>query len=58
MKKEYIVPSIKVSVYQASELMSARGVIGDNGIGYGGIDDDGELDPSAKDYSVWDDTEE
>lgn len=60
MKKLYEQPSIKMSQYLASMVMAASGIVGainDNiEIGYGGMDEEGEFNPSAKEhhFSPWD----
>ena len=63
MKKEYLKPIVKILPVGSDELLTGSGVTGNTGddtIGYGGVDDDGSLDPGAKEhnfssYSVWDD---
>ena len=37
---------------QAADILAGSGVTGNKGIGYGGTDNDGTLDPEAKE-SVW-----
>ena len=64
MKKDYLKPTIK-TLNVSDALLQSGSVTGDNGIGYGGVDTDGEQDPCAKendgliDYipqnSIWDD---
>lgn len=56
MKKVYIIPKITCVSYQAKNIMqNASGVFGpDQGITYGGVDEDGSKDPAAKSFSVWD----
>ena len=62
-KQDYIQPRVKILPVGSDELLVGSGVTGDTGsdtIGYGGVDDDGDLDPGAKEYSfssysVWDD---
>ena len=53
-RKEYIVPQIKCCNYKSVDLLSASGVTGDNGLGYGGVDESGQKDPDAKEMQVWD----
>lgn len=50
MKKRYIKPLLerRVSLLPGAHLMIASGVEGDNGIGWGGYDDEGDINPSAK----------
>ena len=62
-KQDYIKPIVKILPVGSDELLAGSGVTGDTGddtIDYGGVDDDGGLDPGAKEhnfssYSVWDD---
>ena len=60
MKKTYKEPSIKKMEIFDELLQSASGVTGNNGTGFGGMDN-GSRDPEAKQYipdafnSVWDD---
>jgi hypothetical protein len=61
MKKiAYQTPEVKVKTLFMESLMQASGVKGggDINIDYGGVDDEGKKDPTAKDFSshsVWDD---
>ena len=48
MKKTYINPSLKALQLQSEKVLAASGVIGSNGITYGGIDEEGTKDPSVK----------
>lgn len=45
-KKEYMTPTMDVVEIEKVTLLAGSGVTGD-GIGYGGIDDTGGLDPDA-----------
>lgn len=57
MKKEYIVPCIKQERAECCQILASSGVSGDNGIEYGGVDIDGNLEPAAKenhDFNNWD----
>ena len=56
MKKVYIIPSITFVSYQVEAIMQdGSGVTApDQGIGYGGVDEDGSKDPAVKSFSVWD----
>ncbi len=51
MKKAYIIPDIQVVKIENVQLLSGSGVAGENGIGFGGVDEDGTLDPSAPNMS-------
>lgn len=61
MKKiAYQTPEVKVKTLFMESLMAGSGVTGtgDATIGYGGIDENGELEGDAKNFgnhSVWDD---
>ena len=54
MKKNYISPVCEVMVLEAQQLLAGSGVSGGSGpgsgIGYGGVDDGGSKDPSARYY--------
>lgn len=57
MKKEYIVPCIKQERAECCQILAYSGVSGDNGIEYGGVDVDGNLEPAAKEnhnFNIWD----
>lgn len=60
MKKlQYIQPSTEVNEIALVQMISTSGVTGSvdggDGPGYGGVDDDGELDPGVKDGKYdWD----
>lgn len=59
MKKTYISPEITVEICDCLLLQSASGVTGLMNdrleIGYGGVDEEGELDPSSNSSRIWDD---
>lgn len=58
VKKIYIIPCTSVSLAQPEQILASSGVISnsnDINIGFGGIDDDGEQDPSVKESNLeWD----
>lgn len=56
MKKTYIQPCIEDMQAEAAQMLAAS-VTGSNGIGYGGIDSDGSLDPETKEdeWDLWTD---
>jgi hypothetical protein len=62
MKKIYIKPLLErcVSLLPENYLMVASGVTGNNGIEWGGYDDEGDIIPSAKSstFEEWDSWEE
>ena len=57
MKKTYIQPCMEEMQAQAVQMLAVSGVIGSNGIGYGGVDSDGSLNPETKEekWDLWDD---
>lgn len=57
MKKTYIIPTIKrIVMLKVHTMLCASGVTGD-GIGYGGVDTDGTMEPSARQDNGWLDEE-
>ena len=64
MKKRYIKPSIEehAALLPGTPLMFASGVHGNNGIDWGGYDDEGDIIPSAKMgivfQDIWEEDEE
>ena len=64
MKKIYIKPSMEVraALLPGTPLMFASGVHGNNGIDWGGYDDEGDIIPSAKMnivfHDMWEEDEE
>ena len=48
MKKTYTNPKMRVLQLQGEKVLAASGVTSNNGISYGGIDEDGTKDPSVK----------
>ena len=60
MKKTYIQPLTEVvRMGTWNFICASEGVTSNNGIDYGGVDEDGELDPaSRRRRDVWDDEEE
>lgn len=58
MKKKYIIPAIKRAVMlKARTILCASGITGE-GIGYGGVDEEGGKDPSSRQDGWWSDEEE
>ncbi len=51
-KKEYIAPSMDVVEIKNMQLLAGSGVTSDNGIDYGGVDDEGIIDPMAPDLGL------
>ena len=52
MKKTYIIPQVNTVRLQAERMLAGSNALSASGIdgfgGYGGIDEDGSLDPNAK----------
>lgn len=48
MKKQYIHPFVESTQEIDAQPLCLSGVTGNNGIGYGGTDEEGEKDPDAK----------
>lgn len=58
MKKNYIAPAItREVVLKVHTMLCASGVTSD-GIGYGGVDTDGTMEPSARQDNGWLDDED
>ena len=57
MKKTYIIPNISVLHIQTERIIAGSGAItSGKGMGYGGVDTDGSIDPSVKRQGgFWDD---
>jgi len=48
MKKAYINPIAELVSVEEETFMATSGVTGGDGIGYGGVDTDGSIEPSVK----------
>ena len=48
MKAKYITPGMEIEEISIENMIATSGVTGDNGIGYGGVDEDGSLTPSSR----------
>lgn len=55
MKQEYITPEMEIVIIGSPVLLAGSGVDSGLGIGYGGIDGGGGLEPSSREF---DDLEE
>ena len=54
MKKRYITPAMKAASMEMENLMTDSGVVSTQGIGYGGVDEGGTIEPAARDYNgMW-----
>ncbi len=47
MKTAYITPGMEIQEFSVENMVATSGVTSDNGIGYGGVDEDGSLTPSS-----------
>lgn len=49
MKKKYLQPwTVVIKLKHATMLCASKGVTSDKGIGYGGVDEEGEKNPEAR----------
>lgn len=53
MKKVYMTPCMKQEMAEFCSMLAQSGVNSSNGIGYGGIDNNGNKDPEVKEF-LWD----
>jgi hypothetical protein len=54
-KKKYVAPATSCDAVGEDGMLCASAVYSDNGIGYGGVDEDGTIDPEARSHrGVWD----
>lgn len=61
MKKNYITPEVLTVTVRTATLLGNCDAINSEtlqGVTYGGVDEEGTIDPSARRGSVWDDEEE
>ena len=59
MKKIYMRPAQSMIETEPDQIIcGSRGVTSDRGIDYGGVDEEGSLDPSSRRYESWDDGNE
>ena len=47
-RKTYITPHVQVVKTEYLQLLSSSGVTSNNGIGFGGFDDGGAIDPASR----------
>ncbi len=48
MRKTYIMPSMRMVECDSEELLDASGVYSEQGIDYGGVDEDGEREAESR----------
>lgn len=54
MKKNYVCPLVEQEEAECcTSMMAVSVVISNNGIGYGGVDNEGDQEPSVKEF-LWD----
>ncbi|MBQ8066063.1 MAG: hypothetical protein IJ200_10465 [Prevotella sp.] len=59
MKKGYMTPTTMMVAVGTEMLLAGSGVQSDNGISYGGVDEDGSKEPGARRRrNVWDGEDE
>lgn len=58
MKKIYLSPMTAISDIETMDLLISSGVSDpDRGIGYGGADEEGNMEPASRRHTMWDDEE-
>ena len=55
MKKNYIAPIMSMDELEVGTIIAQSVTAPVQGIGYGGVDEDGSKDPSAKSRNEWED---
>ena len=60
MKETYLAPNALFYDVHPAMPLAVSGVTSDNGIGYGGVDEEGTKEPGARrgSHDVWDNEEE
>ncbi len=53
MKKIYKKPCLETSCIENEVMMAGSGVTGNNGISWGGVDEEGTKDPDANSTLMW-----
>ena len=54
MKKIYLNPSVKMENMEMSAMVcNSQDITSNQGINYGGVDEDGSKDPSSREYDSW-----
>ena len=48
MKREYTAPAVEVLEHISEQMIAASGVEGNNGIGYGDVDEDGLMNAETR----------
>ena len=57
MRSNYLKPTVQILFIETNHMVavSGEGVLGSNGLGYGGVDAGGSKDPSVKNHhNLWD----
>lgn len=60
VKKQYITPQMEITGMGTAYMLASsdNSIIGPEGTGYGGVDENGTKDPASRLFDVWDDDEE
>ncbi|MBQ9363274.1 MAG: hypothetical protein IJT97_07645 [Bacteroidaceae bacterium] len=60
MKKQYIIPTVEIHQLASQLVLNSvsETIRSNNGIGYGGVDEAGTKDPSAKQRDMYEPSEE
>ena len=59
MKKTYLQPSTMMEDMEAEAFIcGSESITSNNGITYGGVDENGTKDPASRRHEVWDDESE
>ena len=60
MKNKYITPAIEIEMAEPEMMIcGSQDITSDKGIDYGGVDEEGTLEPaSRRHFSVWDEDDE
>ena len=58
MKKAYLKPEIEqMSADLATLICGSQDITSDKGIDYGGVDEEGTMDPASRRYNIWEEEE-
>ena len=59
IKKMYVAPATSCDIVSEEGMLCSSPVYSDYGLGYGGVDDDGTIDPESRRHrGLWDDEDE
>lgn len=57
MKKTYYCPSVRIVRFQSTVIICASNGVSGHGIGYGGVDKEGTVNPESRRSTDWSDFE-